>query len=287
MIAMQGEPTDESVLYLGTQPVHLYRSEDRGESWEEIAAIQELPYAIRQRWCFPGRPAQDAGHVIQTAVHPEDANLLHLCLEHGGILRSFDRGKSWEDVSGGIDYLDIHFLRNQPGRRDCYFVATARGFYTADDPATGWVRAENGFTRDYFHDFVFLPPERTGENHTMVVAAADKSPGHWPATTVRRDGWDDSVPGARAAIFRSEDYGGSWYRATEGQEELDPMIWSLTTNPVDPDSLFGGLGKVSRGHVSGSCLGGSIIASGDRGVTWRTLSIKVPAVRKLVAQPEE
>lgn len=29
-------------------------------------------------------------------------------------MRSFDRGKTWEDVSKGIDYLDIHHISSAP-----------------------------------------------------------------------------------------------------------------------------------------------------------------------------
>ena len=55
-----------------------------------------------------------------------------------------------------------------PSATDRYYVASARGFFTSDKPEEGWVRAENGLTRDYFHDFLFLPAERDGEQPTML-----------------------------------------------------------------------------------------------------------------------
>ena len=76
--------------------------------------------------------------------------------------------QTWEDVSKGIDYLDIHVIANFPKRTDRYYVASARGFFTSDKPEDGWVRAENGLTRDYFHDFLFLPAQRDGEQPTML-----------------------------------------------------------------------------------------------------------------------
>ena len=112
---------------------------------------------------------------------------------------------TWEDVSKGIDYLDIHVIANLPKRKDRYYVASARGFFTSDKPEDGWVRAENGLTRDYFHDFLFLPPERDGEQPTMLIATADASPGFW-----RREN-----RGARAAMFKSTDGAESWTRITE------------------------------------------------------------------------
>jgi hypothetical protein len=44
----------------------------------------------------------------------------------------------WEDVSGGIDYLDIHHISSAPHPEDLYFVATARGFFKSNNPGKGW-----------------------------------------------------------------------------------------------------------------------------------------------------
>jgi photosystem II stability/assembly factor-like uncharacterized protein len=138
--------------------VALFRSEDGGDSWQEITSLKALPQSVRKNWWYPQAPHH--GHVRNIHIHPDDPHAIYLCLEHGGIVRSFDRGKNWEDVSKGIDYLDIHVIANLPKRKDRYYVASARGFFTSDKPEAGWVRAQNGLTRDYFHDFLFLPPER-------------------------------------------------------------------------------------------------------------------------------
>src|SRR4029450_1049656 len=72
-----------------------------GDHWQEITALNELPQAVRKNWWYPQPPHQ--GHVRNIHIHPDDPETIYLCLEHGGIVRSFDRGKSWEDVSKGID----------------------------------------------------------------------------------------------------------------------------------------------------------------------------------------
>src|SRR5687767_6898632 len=144
--AVTVDPTDEKVVYVGTEPIHLHRSEDGGRSWEELTGVHDLPQEIKKHWTYPLPPHRE--HVRHIFVHPVDPAVLHVCLEHGGVIRSFDRGKSWQDVSGGIDYLDIHHISSAPGRNDLYFLATARGFFSSTDPGNGWRRAENGFTRD-------------------------------------------------------------------------------------------------------------------------------------------
>jgi len=151
--AVTVDPTDERVVYVGIEPIHLYRSEDGGESWEELVGVQALPSQVKAKWSYPRPPHRE--HVRHIFVHPDDSNILHVCLEHGGIIRSFDRGKTWQDVSGGIDYLDIHHISSAPGRKDLYFVASARGFFKASDPGQGWQRGKRFYAR-LFPRFCFF-----------------------------------------------------------------------------------------------------------------------------------
>ena len=269
------DPTDDKVIYSGFEPVALFRSEDGGDHWEELTALKKLPDEVRKNWWFPQPP--HLGHVRNIFIHPDNPSIIYLCIEHGGIACSFDRGQSWEDVSKGIDYLDIHVIANLPRRQDRYFVATARGFFTSDKPEHGWVRAENGLSRNYFHDFLFLPPDKPGESPIMLLATADGSPGFW-----RREN-----RGARAALFTSNDNAQSWQRVTHGlADDLDSMIWALVHHPHEPRTVFAGIGNVSRGHASGAGGAGDLMISRDRGHSWERLDINLPADRVLWAAPE-
>jgi hypothetical protein len=266
------DPIDPDVIYAGTEPVHLYRSEDGGDHWEELAALLQLPEEVRQHWEFPLPP--HLGHVRHIFIHPDDSRTIYLSIEHGGIVRSLDGGRSWEDVSGGIDYLDIHQVSVLPQQPQRYYASTAQGFFVSDDPARGWARSESGFTRDFFTDFVFLPPTGAAEQPAMLIATGDKSPGFWYR----------EQRGARSALFRSLDRGRSWERVGEGlPDDLDPMVWTLSNHPTDPNGAFAGLGEVDRGSASRKGGVGMIYATSDRGATWQKLPIDVSALRVLWA----
>jgi hypothetical protein len=279
--AVAVDPTDDRVVYAGTEPVRLYRSEDGGDTWEELTALPAMPEEVRQKWWTPYPPG--TGHIRNIFIHPDDPNVLYLCLEHGGVVRSFDRGASWEDVTEGIEYVDMHLLANRPGSKSRYYVTSARGFYTSGDPARGWVRAEQGMTRNYFHDFLFLPSPGADDAPTLLIAAADGSPGFW-----RRE-----TRGARCAVLRSDDGAASWHRVGEGlPDDMDAMIWALTPHPHDPDAVFGGVGAVNRGQVVDPDAGGSVALNDapgeiwltrDRGDSWQRLDLTLPADRVLWA----
>src|SRR5260370_9439328 len=83
--------SDVSVVYAGTEPSNLYRSEDGGFSWHLLPALRELPSA--SSWSFPPRPWTP--YVRTIALHPTDPEWLAVGRELGGGMRSPDRGKTW------------------------------------------------------------------------------------------------------------------------------------------------------------------------------------------------
>ncbi|MBM2811614.1 MAG: hypothetical protein HW416_2373 [Chloroflexi bacterium] len=266
------DPSDDDVVYAGTDPVHLYRSEDRGATWKELRHLTDLPPDVTRRWRFPVPPEQ--GHILNIFIHPDEPTTIYLCIEHGGVVRSFDRGETWEDVSEGLlDYPDMHMVASLPHSFDRYYVSSARGFFTSADPGRGWVRAENGFTRDYYHDFVFLAPADGESRPTMLVATADKSPGSW-----------DRPEHARSAVFRSTDCAESWHRVGNGLPELmEEGIWGFVRNPANQRGAFLGLGRIYFRDHARPCGAGGVFATSDGGESWERIPIELAAVRALYA----
>jgi hypothetical protein len=254
------DPTDERVIYAGTAPVHLFRSEDAGSTWKELTALQELPPHIRARQIYPG--VGEESHILSIFIDPKNADNIVLSLEHGGVIRSRDRGRSFEDVTVGIDYVDIHQVARLPGH-ERYVASTARGLYATSDLAAGWKRAENGFYRDYFYKFIVLPPRAEGPgNPTILLSTGDHSPGSWN----RRDG-------ARGAIYRSVDCAESWHRVGVGAGlplEMRERAWMFVPHPHNEDGAFAALGRYPYPNVDTGA--GTIALTRDRGESWEALS---------------
>ena len=99
----------DGAVYAGTEPSRLFRSDDRGESWRELDSLLELP--SQPTWSFPPRPW--TSHVRWIAPSPHDAALLLVGIELGGLMRSTDRGETWEDHRPGAQ-RDVHSLAWHP-----------------------------------------------------------------------------------------------------------------------------------------------------------------------------
>jgi photosystem II stability/assembly factor-like uncharacterized protein len=163
----------------------------------------------------------------------------------------------------------MHCIRALPGSQSRYFASAARGFFASDDTAAGWARAQNGCQREYFHSFIFFPPDRPQDSPVMLLASADRSPGYW-----------NRPEGARSAIYRSADGAQSWHWVGEGlADEMPSMVNMLVNHPSERNGAFAGLG----GRRSS---GGTLMVTHDRGDSWAELPIEVPPTIGLWAAAE-
>jgi photosystem II stability/assembly factor-like uncharacterized protein len=259
------DPSTPGTVYAGTEPVHLYRSVDAGDSWSEVEALQSMPEDVREKWWFPQYPHE--GHVLSISIDPRDGQLMYLGLEHGGVIRTDDGGASWEDVSEGIEYNDVHMVSGDPARQSMVYVTTARGFYRSEDFGHDWALCGDGLTRDYMHDFAVRP----GPQSSLFMATANGSPPSWMRATR-----------AESALFRSQDGGLRWQQLGGGlPASMERMIWSVVGDPLDDARLYAAAGDYGSHVPEGQTIGGEVWMSPDRGDTWTKVYESASPIRKL------
>ena len=230
------DPHDERVVYAGIGPVRLFRSEDGGTTWAPLDGMLDFPAEVKHKWDVPPPfRGKEEPHVRYILVHPDDANLLFVLLEHGGVLRSRDRGATWADCSTGIDYVDVHVIENFPGSKTRYYLSSAQGFYRTDDAGDHWYRTEGGMpwagtpAYNYSHEWKLL----SGDPPRLVVCGARGSPGVWIQ--------EKADP--RGHILLSDDGGEHWRIATGGLGKENPWApWVLVSHPSEAKTLFCGMG---------------------------------------------
>lgn len=91
-----GSEAEPDVIYAGTQPSALFRSEDRGASFGLIEPLWNHPH--REHW-----DAGYGGQAIHTVVpDPRDPQRLTVAMSTGGVYRTTDAGRSWAPGNVGI-----------------------------------------------------------------------------------------------------------------------------------------------------------------------------------------
>jgi hypothetical protein len=126
------------VLWAGTIPAALFRSEDRGGSWTLNRSLWDRPE--RKEWFGGG---YEAAGLHSVCVDPRDSRTLIVAVSVGGVWRSRDGGKSWNTCGAGqwADYLP-------PERRhDLHLQDAHRLTQCRTDPSVFWLQHHNAVFR--------------------------------------------------------------------------------------------------------------------------------------------
>jgi len=262
------DPSNPETIYAGMEPVALYRSQDCGDSWVELAALRRQPDAIRDKWWFPQYPYD--GHVKSMHIEPRDSRRIYVAIEHGGFMRTDDGGASWEDITDGIEYIDCHTVHSHPTRDQIVFGGTARALYRSEDYGRDWVQVESGITRDDVGSFAVLGGDHPG----LFLTATKGSPPSWLRPT-----------GAESAVFRSQDDGLSWHQLGGGlPATMVRPTGSLRVDPIDDDRIYVSASEFIGAYAvaGGAVKGGEVWMSPDRGDSW-SLVYETPMPIQLLA----
>jgi photosystem II stability/assembly factor-like uncharacterized protein len=246
-------------VYAGTQPAHLYYSDDLGKSWTELSAMRDVPGV--ENWTFPGPPHQ--AHVKSISFDPRNPEVIYVAVEVGGFLKSVDGGKSWTTVSGlNPDAHRVLVPASAPGKVYGTMPTTncgpevAAGFCVSSDGGQSWRSMTPRDFRIGYVDPFFVHPN---DSNLLFVAGAKTGPGTWR-----------KLHTADARVARSRDGGTTW------------------------DILNGGLPDHIRANIEGMAMDvwnggyalfagttdGDIFYTEDEGEHWETIIKGIGPVSK-------
>jgi photosystem II stability/assembly factor-like uncharacterized protein len=146
-----GGPADPDTLWAGTNPGGLFRSRDRGSSWELNRGLWDHPE--RKRWSGGGF---DIPGIHSICVDPQDGNKIIVGVSVGGVWRTSDGGETWDACSRGMhaDYMppelaedptmqDPHRVVQCPSNTDWLWLQHHCGMYVSRDGAHSWETIRN------------------------------------------------------------------------------------------------------------------------------------------------
>ena len=240
-------PAGPQLLFAGTKPAAVFVSCDAGRSWEEVAGFRR----VRRWFWFSPAEAPFSAYVQAIAISPGDPNVVMAGIEAGAVVRSADRGATWQGHRRG-SLRDCHQLIAHPSTDGCFYEggAAAGGAFSLDGGDT-WQR-----------------PAGLDRKYGWAVAADPADPRCWyvsvsPGVRAHSDHAD-------AAIFRSR--GGDWERLEGGLPvPMTHMPYALLAGPA-PGQLLAGLSS------------GELWETGDHGDTWNRLPLRLPYIERCLVR---
>lgn len=238
-------------LYAGTEPAHLYASDDLGLHWTELTGLRAVPSV--PQWMFPA-PPHDA-HVKHIVPDPSDPRRLYACIEQGALLCSEDGGVTWREL-GGVDE-DVHFLSLDPRDPRRLYITGGNGCYASADAGATW---EHRTTRtDPIGGYPDTLARRPGDSDLMFMGAAAGNPAVWRQTRK-----------ADARVCRSRDGGRTWHIVSGG-------LPGGVTGAIEAIALEDTGDAVA---VYLATTAGDVYASEDAGESWERIAAGLPPVAK-------
>jgi len=260
---IQPAPDDQpDVVYAGTQPSALFKSTDRGESFELVKPLWDHPH--RSEW-----GAGFGGQAIHTIIpDPVDAGHLTVAMSTGGVYRTTDAGQTWAPANAGIKayFLPdpwpefgqcVHKVAMHPADPRRMYAQNHHGVYRSDDAGDHWVSIADGLPSDFGFPIVVHPREPDTIFVFPLVADGARIP-----------------PDGAATVWRSRDAGRTWTGLDDG---LPQGFYAA----VMRDAF-----TADNGTRTGLYLGardGTVYASTDDGDHWQQIAAHLPDVYSIRA----
>lgn len=219
-----GHASEPGVVYAGTQPAGLFRSDDWGRSWHPVEGINRHPN--RRYWSGTGG-GDSCIHSIH--VDPRDAHHMYLCVASGGTYESKDGGESWAvithnaivtntqgvklmqqfvqefpmELPPGMDPAavdELHKMRLDAKNPDRIWGQAHMGVFLSNDAGATWGDVTEGLPS--FHGFPIAVTRR--EPDAAFVVPLDYGQDNFRV-----------APG-HLAVYRTRDSGKTWERLANG-----------------------------------------------------------------------
>ncbi len=255
--ALSAHPSDANTLFAGYEPCAIARSQDGGETWQEMDTSKVIYPHITTYMPPLGK------RVIGISVDPVDSNNVYAAIEVGGLLASRDGGETWTQLMDGPflrnNTLDLHEVVVSSADHDTVQIATQIAMFRGRENGTRWehVQVDDMFPGGSYCRDLAVAPDAPNTIYLASGAGGGAAP-------------PDTVP--EGALFRSRDVGSTWERLDLGDVPPGRMM-QVAIDPAAPS------------RISCAAYSGEVYSSHDGGQTWSKTMLPVESTRYLHVYP--
>ena len=259
-----GGPDQLGVLWAGTVPGGLFRSNDGGESWALVESLWSFP--ARTRWMGGG---YDEAGIHSICIDPRDHRRMAVAVSIGGVILSGDGGMTWDQGGHGLraEYMPPEQAMD-PVAQDPHRVVQC-----AAAPDVLWCQHHNGIFRsqDRGETFVEIESEAPSRFGFAVAAHPHEPDTAWFVPAVKDE---CRVPVDRRFVaMRTDDGGRSFSVLSEGLPPA-PSFDLVYRHGLDVD----GTGEaLAMGTTTGN-----LWISENGGQSWSAISQHLPPINQVV-----
>jgi len=255
-----GGADEPGVIWCGTLPGGLFRSEDSGDSWELNRPLWDDP--LREEWAGGGA---DHPGIHSICVDPRDSRHVTLAVSTGGVWLTRDGGQTWSIGGKGMraEYMpeerqfdpnaqDAHLVVQCLANPDALWVQHHNGIFRSTDAAASWTEITN--VKPSAFGFAVAVHPHDPDTAWFVPAVKDEL--RYP-----KDG--------KVVVNRTRDGGKTFETLTDGlpQEHAYDLVFrhALDIDESGERLMFGS-------------TTGSLWASDNGGNSWQTLASNLPPI---------
>ena len=246
-------------LWIGALPAGLFRTTDRGEQWQLMSSLWNVPE--RAKWFGGG---YDMAGIHSVSSDPRDARRISIAISCGGVWETRDSGASWTVLGKGLiaGYMPPE-QAGVPEVQDPHRVARC-----AKAPDVMWMQHHSGMFRSTDSGANWSQLKPPGDDFGFAVAAHPNDPlTAWFVPAIKDE---LRVPRDGAlAVTRTRDGGKTWESLADGLPRRDAYDL-VYRHGLDVDDTGT---RLAMGSTTGS-----LWVSDNAGEKWQLVNAHLPPI---------
>ena len=261
---LEPSPTLPDTVFAGVEDAALFRSDDGGQSWQELAGLRT--HTTGPDWA-PGAGGLCLHSIL---LDKGDPSRIIVAISSAGAFRSDDSGATWRPINRGLrsSYIPdpdaeighcVHHVAMHPSRPDVLFMQKHWDVMRSDNGGESWSEVSGNLPSD----FGFVIDVHAHEPNTIYVVPIQSDSHHFVAE-------------GKLRVYRSRDGGGDWEALTQGLPQdncyVNVLRDAMAVDSMDPCGVYFGTS------------GGQVYASADAGDSWNAIVRDLPGVLSVEVQ---